>query len=196
MMTLDLSPRDRRTLIVGALVLLPLLLGGKALPAALEWQQRQMADAALMVRKVVELRASRRSLPALRDTLIARRARLASVDSLLVTGISPASAAAELASLVESLADSARIKIGYLQLKADSGSKGPITAISVRLNGLADVGGLAALLRAVEGNNRPMIVRELSVVPADPAGSDTRPEVLRVDLLVEGLARVVAEGRR
>ena len=115
---------------------------------------------------------------------------------LPLTGSSPASAAAELASLVESLADSARIKIGYLQLKADSGSKAPITAISVRLNGLADVGGLAALLRAVEGNNRPMIVRELSVVPADPAGSDTRPEVLRVDLLVEGLARVVAEGRR
>ncbi len=195
-MTLDLSPRDRRTLIVGALVLLPLFLGGKALPVALEWQHRQTTDAATMVRKVVELRASLRSLPTLRDTLIARRERVTRVDSLLLMSGSLASAAAELASLVESLADSSRIKIGYLQLKVDTGSRVPIAAIGVRLNGMSDVGGLASFVRAVEEGVRPLIVRELSVVPADPAGSDAKPEVLRVDLLVEGLARVVAEGRR
>ena len=195
-MMLDLSPRDRRTLIVGALVLMPLILGGKALPAALEWQQRQTADAALIVRKVAELQASRRILPALRDTLIARQARLARVDSLLLRSGSLASAAAELASLVESLADSTRVKVGYLQLKTDSGTRGTIATIGVRLNGLSDVVGLGAFLRAVDGSIRPLIVRDLSVVPADPVSSDAKSEVLRVDLLVEGLARVVIEGHR
>jgi len=196
MSQMELSPRDRRTLVVGATVLLPLILAGKVLPAAFDWQRRRLQEATLVLAKAGEAHASRLSFPALRDTLIARRARLARLDSLLLGGASLYSAAAELASVVGALADSAAIKVGSLQLRTDSAAHVKIATVSVRLSGLSDVAGLTAFLRAVEGGARPLIVRELLVVPADPGAPDAKPEVLRIDAVVEGLARVVTETKR
>jgi len=193
---IELSPRDRRTLVVGAAVLLPLVLAGKVLPAALDWQRRRLEDATVLLGNVAESRARRLSFPALRDTVVARRTRLERFDKLLFGGASLYAAAAELASLVGALADSAPMKVGSLQLRTDSVAHARIVPISVRLSGLSDIAGLAAFLRAVEGAARPLIVRELFVVPVDPSASDQRPEVLRIDAVVEGLARAMPETKR
>jgi Type II secretion system (T2SS), protein M subtype b len=193
---LGLSPRDRRTLTRGAVVVIPLLTMGRGMPALIDWQRGRARDAADVARVAAQARLSSRLLPTLRDTLNARRARLASLDSLLLTAPSAAAAAAVLASTLGELADSAAMRVASMQLRADSAVAGALTVVGVRLAGIGDVAGLAGFLRAVEGGDAPFVVRELSVMQPDPGAADAKPEVLRIDVLIEALVRVTRENHQ
>jgi hypothetical protein len=192
MMPGGLSARDRRTLTIGASVVLPLFAAGRGLPAILDWQRTRLRDAIAIAQQAAHVRAAARVTAVLRDSVRARRERLAAIDSLLITGPTPGAAAASLASTLETLADSAPMKVTTMQLRADTAAADALSIVAVRITGFADVAGLAAFLRAVEGGDVPLAVRELSVLQPDPGGIDAKPEILRVDVLVEGLVRVGA----
>ncbi len=134
-----------------------------------------------------------RTLPEVRDSLRAREIRLASFDSVILSGASAAAAAADLAATLEEMADAAPIKVASMQLRADSAAPGSLTTVAVRVTGTTDVAGLSAFLRAVEGGEAPLRVRELAVTQPDPAAPPNRVESLRIDALVEGLAQVIGK---
>jgi hypothetical protein len=189
-----ISGRDRRLLIFGGTTIVALITLARGLPALREWERRKLAEAGALAADLAAARDGRRALPMLRDSLAARRTRLAALDSTLLTGVSPAAAAAELTAFIERCAADARLTVGALQIYSDSARPGTIARVRVRVAGVTDVTGLAAFVRAVEGADTPLVVRELVVVQPDPAGPDSKPETLRIEALVEGIAMIRRDG--
>lgn len=196
MMSLGLSARDRRTLVVGATAIALLFAFGRVVPLMTQWQSAQIAEASTVTRDIGEARAGERLLPAMRDALRAQVVRMEALDSAILSGPTPSAAAARLASEVETLADESSVKIGAIQLQADSAEVGGLVHVGVRVTAVADVFGLLAFMRAIEGGEGLLVVRELVVVQPEPAAPASKPEALRVELAVIALARVALEKRQ
>jgi hypothetical protein len=168
------------------------------------WESAQRSEAATVVSELAAARAGAHALPALRDSLRVRRVRLAALDSALIGGATPSAAAANLASALEEMAADADVKVSAMQLHADSiapggrgGSEsGLLLQVGVRMTATADVYGLLALLRAIEGGESLLAVRELAVSQPEPAAPRSKPESLRLDVMVVGIARISAPEAR
>jgi hypothetical protein len=195
MMQLGLSARDRRTLIVGGSLVGTLFVLGRGLPLLTQWQSAQIAEAAPLTSDLAAARAGARLMPLLRDTLRVRQARLAALDSSILSGATPSAAAAGLASAVQDIADESSVKISAMQLQADSAGPGALVHVGVRVTAMADVYGLLSLMRAIEGGTQLLAVRELAVTQPEPAAPANKIESLRLDMTVVGLARIAAEKR-
>src|SRR5438477_7403817 len=98
-MTIAISPHDKRVLIIGSAALVTILGGSRLASRAVEWSARSRASAALLVAAVATQEASIRALSLTRDSLVARRVRLANMDSTILGGDTPALAGAALAEL-------------------------------------------------------------------------------------------------
>src|ERR671938_1894657 len=105
----------------------------------------------------------------------------------LLSGDTPAAAGATLAGLVSGAAARASVRLGVLQVRADSLGHGTFTRIAVTGSATGDVQGVAELLSALEHGPTLLAVRALSVSQTDPAAPVDRMEVLHVDFAVEGL---------
>ena len=185
-----LAARDRRVLSIGA-VTISLLVGlSRGLPALRAWQRDQSTEARTAAERLAAVQNWIRLLPTTRETLLVRRARLATIDSALPAESSPSGVAAVIASILEGFADENAVKLSTLQLRADSTVHAGRVRVSVRLGGVTDVTGLAGLLRSIEGGETPLVVRELSVSQPEPTAPDSRPEALRFDVLVAGIGRI------
>jgi hypothetical protein len=193
--TFGLSHRDRRTLILGLCVVGTLLTVARGAPALRSWEGTQTSEAQSATQRLAALRGGMRLLPRLRDSLRARRARLAALDSSLLIGATPAAIAAQLASVLEDLADDNALKVTAMQLRADTVATAGLARVEVRVTGITDIIGLAGLLRAIESDETPLVVRDLSVSQPEPVGSDARAEALRVDLLVASIGTIDGERR-
>ncbi|MEP6493402.1 MAG: GspMb/PilO family protein [bacterium] len=191
-MEAGLSARDTRTLAIGVSVIGTLFGVARGLPALRAWERDRIGDAAAASLQASAARTGVRLLPALRDSLRDREMRLAALDSVLLTGPSPSAAASDLASTLGDMADDAPLKISAMQLRADSAGPGSLTPVAVRVTGVTDIAGLAGFLRAIEGGEVPLLVRELAVSQPEPAAPSGRVESLRVDILVEGIARITS----
>lgn len=192
MISLALSARDRTTAIVGVVVVGSLIGLARGMPALGDWERTQVAEASDATARASSARVNVRMLPELRDSLRSRVAQLAVADSAMLGGASSAAAAADLASLLDQVATGARLKVTAMQLRADSAAAGSITRVAVRVSGTTDAAGLAEFLRAVESDDVALVVRELVVAQPEPAAPANRPEALRVEVLVEALARIAA----
>ena len=186
--------RDRRTVLMGVGVVTVLLALSRGVPAWKSWRTSHDAKMTKLRERVAFTRDARRLIPALRDSLGARRARLTSLDERIIVAATPALAAAMLGALVERMADSANLKVSSLDLRGDSVVHAAATTVSVRLSGEGDVVGLQAFLQGVDAHSQPMVVRELSVSQSDPVSPDDRPELLRFDFRIEGAAVMRADG--
>src|SRR5262245_3800309 len=118
------SARDRRLLTFGSLAIGTIIAIGRGIPALRSWERQRLDDAAATAADLGTARNWRRALPLLRETLTVRRARLAALESTLLSGQSPAAAAADLTSAVRQLATDSRIKLSALQISSDSGPPG------------------------------------------------------------------------
>ena len=192
MIRLGLSARDRRTAIVGVTVV-GLLTGlSRGLPALAEWERGRLAAASDATTRAASAHAMAHMLPALRDSLRSRRRELAAVDSTMFMETSSSAIVADLAAALDDIAASARFRVTAMQLRADSVAAGALARVAVRVTGTTDVAGLADFVRVVEGGSMPLVVREVTVSQPEPAAPDARAEVLRVEVLVETIARIVA----
>lgn len=187
---LRISRRDQRTLGVGVVTIALLMVVARGIPAIRAWEADRLREARETATQLASIRVGRRQLSALRDSLAARHARLASVDSTLLSGASTSAVAAALASSLEDLSDHNAIKVTSLQIRADSVARGGMTRVDVRLSGIADVVGLAGLLQAIEAGAMPLVIRELDVSQPEPTAADNKPEALHIDVLVSGVGLV------
>src|SRR5215211_2950642 len=193
---LGLSPRDRRTLVVGSCTVLSLITVAKGLPALRAWETQRAGEAEAAAEQLTSLREGLRVLPALYDSLRVRRLRLAALDSVLVFGESPSAVSARLAAKLEELADDNSIMVTALQLRSDSVVTNGLARIEVRVAGVTDITGLGGFLRAVEGNVTPLVVRDLSVSQQEPTAADSKPEALRIDLLIASVGWIKSAVRQ
>jgi hypothetical protein len=185
---LVLSPRDRRTLIGGVLGMSVILGGSRAIPLWREWDEQSRASAAELTTQVAALETQLRLLPALRDSARARAARADAARTRVIKASTVGAAAGALATQVTDIADDLGIKVSAVQLRPDTLFRAGYARVAVTLTAAGDVTHLADLVQALELSDALFAVRELTVTPADVLVSDARPETLRFQILVEGLA--------
>ena len=186
---LGIPERDRRTLVIGLLVIGSIVLGSRGIPAWRRWDSQQRAAAAETQRQLARAISDARRLPITRDSASARIRRVDSLRISIMSGATIAEAGAALASLISDLADASNVRAVGISVRSDS-TRGALARVAVRVAALSDVEGLVEFLRAVEQDESLLAVRELSVDQADVAAPDTRAEVLRIDLYIEALAAV------
>lgn len=183
-----ISPRDRRMLAVGGMVIGTTLLISRGLPIWREWDRRALAESTEVRAEITNLEAQSRLLPSLRDSARARSARAHTVRAKLIAAPSVGSAGSSLATQVTEMADALGVKVSAVQIRPDSLFKGNHVRVAVRLTASGDVRHLADLLSTLESSAAALAVRELTVSPNDPMLPDGRAETLRFQILVEGLA--------
>jgi len=193
-MRLAFSHRDRRVLVIGGAIIAALFAVSRGFPAWRGWVTKQQSSAAEMTAEMARLDAAISMQRALKDSLRSRRSRLTELRAALLHGDSPASSAASLASLVSSAASDAEVRLGAVQVRADSAGKTPLTRVAVRADATGDIRGVTRFLAALEGGTALLSVRELSVSSPAPGAPDSQAEALRVEIVVEGLARTREAG--
>jgi hypothetical protein len=182
-----MNARDRRALVIGASAILIVLLGRNAMPA-LFTRQREMRDAASRnEEKLARATVSLARAAQVRDSVKARGARVVALAPALLGGDSPATASATLAGMVSGAAARSNVRIGALQLSADTASRGMFTRVNVHGDATGDIAGITAMLAALEGGPTLLAVRELSITQPEPGAPADRAEALRLEMTVVGL---------
>jgi len=192
-MRLSLSPRDRRVLIAGGAIVAAIFVVSRGFPAWRGWLAEQQSSAAEMTAEAAKLDSAIPLQRVLKDSLRSRRTRLTELREALLPGDTPSSAAATLASLVSSAARDAGVRLGAVQVRADSVGKTRFVRVAVQADATGDIRGVTRFLASLEGGTILLSVRELSVSSLSPGAPDTQAEALRVEIVVEGLA---STGRR
>jgi len=192
-MLMALSPRERRTVLLGVASIGGLLFVGRALPAWRRWQADVVASAQSASATAARDRILARNARAIHDSLVARRARLAALATAWISGDSPAAASAALAALVTRAGTGAAVTLGALDVRADSVGREPFVPVHVRVSVTGDVQGLATFLAALDRGPCVLNVRSLDVQAGDPAAPAQRSEVLHADLVIDALWRPVTD---
>jgi len=190
MISVSLSRRDRRVLIIGAVAIGSIVAFGKGWPAIRTWEAARVAAAAEVRERLTVAERNAALMPFVRDSAASRARRLEALRSRLIRGASADAAAASLGALVEKIAADEGVDVLTMTLRPDTLIRHGLARVAVRFGAEGDVDGLINLLTALEGHDRPLVVRELSVVQPEPMAPASRAEALRFDLTVETVARV------
>jgi hypothetical protein len=191
-----ISKRDLRALIRGTAAIGVIIALGRGLPAWRRWEVSVRRDAVSALHTIAIIEAGIGQIRAVRDSVAARQSRLDLLVERLFESRTVQEATAALALHVSDIAGSVEVKVNSLQLRADSSfAKDGFARIAVRFSGTGDVAGLSGLLVSLEGDSVLLAVRELSVTQPEPGAPDTKPEALRFELLIEGLAMKAAEDK-
>jgi len=182
-----MSVRDRRALLFGACVMLIVLVGRNVVPALLTWERGVRDAASRNEEKLGRAKLLLRRAAQVQDSLKSRSARVVALAPALLGGDSPATASATLAGIVSGAAARANVRIGALQLSADTATRGVFTRVSVHGDATGDIAGITAMLSALEGGPTLLAIRELSITQPEPGAPSDHAEALRVELAVVGL---------
>jgi hypothetical protein len=182
-----LDVRERRTIGAGATIICVTLLGFRGVPAWRRWEEGTRAAAVELAAADAQARSAAKSLPAVLDSVSARQERLVALAPRVLDGRTAASAGASLAALVSAAAARSGVALGTLEVRADSGAK---TFAPVAVNGDAtgDLAGITRMLALLEAGPELLVFREIEIVQPDPGGPADRPEALRLEFTVAGLA--------
>ena len=195
-MLVRLSPRDRRTLLGGVGVIVAIAAVGRGLPAWRRWAAETRQGSAELVAETERARATVRDERVVRDSLAARNARFLALAPRLLPGTTPATSAANLAAMVSGAAIVANVRVESLELQADSGGTDAFNRVAVRASLVGDVRGLMTVLATLERGPALLAVREMTITQTEQAASEDRAEVLRSEIVVEGLALAEREEPR
>ena len=183
-----MSPRDRKTLMVGVLGIATIVAAGRAIPMWRAWDEQTRTNAAELSTQLASLEERLKLLPALRDSARVRGVRAVAARERLIEAPTVATAGAALATQVADIADDLGLKVSAVQIRPDTLFRSGFARVAVSFTATGDVMHLVDLLAALEASDALMAVRELTVTPADVLLPDGRPEVIRFQLLIEALA--------
>jgi hypothetical protein len=183
-----MSERDRRTLLIGAGLIVALLALFRGVPAWRGRYERERTAATRLSLRAAEAEAAVRGSASRGDSLDARRRRFVALAPAILDGRTPAAAGGTLAALVSGAAAKAGMQLNSVQVRPDSAGPGTFTRVAVRVDATGDVRGVARMLSLLERGPEMLAVREISVTGAQPGAPDAQPEALHLELSVEGLA--------
>ena len=194
-----LSPRDRRTITIGAIVIGSVLLLGRGIPAWLEWTRDAQTSATELTADAARADALLATYPVIRDSLRTRSARVVATTLLVLDGDTPATAAATLASLVADAATDGGVTLGAVQPRADANAllttpgrhltqHQGFVRVTVHGDLTGDIVGIAQFLGDLERGQAIVSVRDLTISQPEPQAPNTRMELLHAEFTVVGLA--------
>lgn len=177
--------REKRTIIIGCCVVFPLLFVFKALPAINGWRQsvRATAESVAAERALAEQEVGGRAT--YEDSLRVVTDRYMTMANAVMEDAT----GADLAAMLADAADGAGMKLGSVQISADTIVKNGLTSASVRADLTGDVRGVTNLLQALESGTPVLRVDKLTITNSEPSATRDRPEQLRAELTVSGLVR-------
>ena len=188
----SVSTHDKRVLIMGVAVVTAIAGGSKVVARATDWRSSATTSAASLSADLARQEGSIRLLPRTRDSLVARRVRLANMDSSILSGDTPVLAAAALAELMSDIADATTTQLGNVQMRTDSAAHGAFVPVQVQASVTGDVSAVMRFLSKLESGTKLIALREVGLsVQGDQSALPGRRETLRADIVVEGLARNV-----
>jgi hypothetical protein len=182
-----MSLRDRRALSIGAGTILGLVVLGRGLPALLSWERKEATRAQAQGAELARVRVEIARAPMVQDSARAHGARIVALAPLILGGDSPATASATLAGIISGAAARANVRVGALQLHADTASKSTFVRVGVRGEVTGDIAGVTAMLASLERGPTMLAIRELSITQPELAAASDQMESLHVELVVEGL---------
>lgn len=189
-----LTPRDRRALWIGVIVLVGTLAYTRGVPALSAWTRERRASAAELRRELADFRRGMAEQKDRKALLTARANALEELDRGLLPGEQPASAAASLARLVGTAADSSNVHIRSTQLRIDSARSDAVySTVGMRIDATSDIRGLTSFLARLERGPTLLVLRSLSITQPEPAAE---MEALRIDVEVAGLMRAPPDATR
>lgn len=183
------NERDRRSLVIGAIAVVMIVLIGRVAPAYRRWQERSdlaARHALAAERRLVTLLRDRDRVA--RDVRVARSSR-DSLDVELLDGDSPTAAAASLHEILKESAEAVGVSLGTVELRTDTASTLVFGRASARLALTGDARGVTQFLAALESGAPLIRVSGLAITAENPAAPPSEMEVLRAELTIEGLAR-------
>jgi hypothetical protein len=186
---LTVGRRDRRTLAIGIVACGSIVGAGRGVPRLRAWETTRLASAAEAEQRLAVSSAAAGMAASIEGSADRARHQAAAASSALISGATPAAAAATLAVFLSDRADSAGVAITSENVKADTAFTYGFARARVRLAASADVRGLTRFLARIEGSAHMLAIREMTLSQTDPGAADDRPESLRIELVVEALVR-------
>lgn len=193
-MTGGLALRDRRALLLGAMVVAGVVVGFRGPPAWRRWRAEARRAAAEMMSRVARTEAALAGFSSSLDSLEARTGRLRNLAPALLSGETPSEAASNLAGVVLELARMSSVRLDAVDVRIDTAGALPLPRVTVEAQATADIVGLASLIHAIERGPTLLAVRRLAVRPQTLEGPSDKVETLVVRFTVEGLALIRKEG--
>jgi hypothetical protein len=181
------SPRERRTIALGAGILLTAWLVLRIVPWSVKHVAQLRARAELANDALLRARAAQAGEPAAQESLAARGRALVALAPKLLGGTTSAEAAAELSSLVGGSATLRHVRILQQDARPDSAAS-VFTRISMRLSADGDAAGLGAWLADLEEGPRLIAVQSLAISAPEPGAPGSQPERLHADVVIDGWA--------
>jgi len=181
------TPRDRRTLILGGGAILGAVVMLRVLPWAVHSAVALRAEATERVETVARAREVLAGAPATRDSLAQALGAVVALAPRLVDGRTAADAQASLSGLVSLGASRHALRIVRLDPLPDSVGDGVFNRVAVHVELEGDVAGLTRFLATVETGDPLLTLPALSVQATDPGGRPNAPEQLRIEATIAGL---------
>jgi hypothetical protein len=181
------TSRDRRVLGAGVAAILVLLGVARGLPVLRQWQSESRDSASALVQEAARVRATLARAHVTRDSLAARQRRFIALAPVLLRGETPAMGGAVLASLISTAATAASVRLGPVQVHADTVVRGVFSRVGAHAEITGDVHGVGAFLSILERGPTLLAVRELTISQLEPAAAPDRAEALHVALAVDAL---------
>jgi hypothetical protein len=181
-----MTERSRRGALIGGGMIIGLWLTFKAGPAvvgSIRESRWQLAD------QVRLLEQSRREIDRERmilDSAMVLKNAILALGPRLLSGKTVAEAVDALNGLINLAADRANAKVTGFSPETDSVTAGGLRRAVARVAVDCDVRGLTAMLRGLAGEEIVLSTDGFQVVAAEPGGSGSGPEVLRVEMRVRG----------
>ena len=181
--------RERRTLLVGALIVCSIVMIGRVIPAMLGWSRGEEARASELLREALRLQEDLHIYPVVRDSAHARRLRLGDEIPSLLHGATLDETSAALAALIREAGDASGVRVGTIDLRSDTASAHVYSHQRAATDIAGDVHGIASFLSSLESSETRIRVVALSISQNDPFAGPRQAEALQMNIVIEGLAR-------
>ena len=183
----SISPRDRRTLLIGGAIIGGLILTLRGVPSWIAWRAEQRGAAAFAMARATQVESTVSDFSVTLDTLEARAARLMRVGGAFLVADTLAHAESILSEVIAEAARVSMVRIESMETRLLMSGRGTLPRVTLEMRATGDITGLSALIRHLESGPTMIAVRKLRVRPQNPASPGDQPEVLAFGLTLEAL---------
>jgi hypothetical protein len=195
MKKLELGARDRRAITFGLGALTLVMLASRGIPVYRDWARELRAESTEARAALSRALSIAGRAEAARDTAAARGRQMIALAPEILEGNSVNGAGATLAGILSGAAARSGVKLGAIQVRNDSLSRGTFTRIGAHMEATGDVRGLTHMLAYLEQGPTLLAIHAFAITQPDPSAGDDRTEALKLELDLEGIMLNPSRGR-
>lgn len=181
-----MSPRDRRALLTGGVMVVAAWVALRLGPWAWHWTDHAVQQRGVRMALLERTRAEVRSASALEDSAAVIRQQLLRLAPKLLAGGTGAEAVADLANRLTLVAERHQVRLEQTDAVADSVQGGNLRRVTVHSEFEGDTRGTLGVLGDLVTAPVVLVIDRVRMIAPDPGSAGTVPERLRTELTVHG----------